>query len=49
MTDDDNPLLLLDEKIARLQKAWAIETNPAVKFQLEQFLEEVEADRQRAK
>ena len=49
MTDDDNPLLLLDEKIARLKQAWAIEAGTAVKFQLEQFLEEVEADRQRAK
>lgn len=35
MDDNDNPLLLSDEKIARLQKAWAIEAGTAVKFQLE--------------
>lgn len=38
---------LLDEKIGRLRRAWVIEANPAVKFQLEQQLAEAEADRKK--
>lgn len=38
---------LLSEKLARLQKAVAIETNSAIKFQLEHQIMEAEGDREK--
>lgn len=41
---NDTPLSLLNQKINRLQMAWAIENNPAIKLQFEQQLQEAYRD-----